>query len=158
MNGFAFPDEEDYGDVADNKDAKSSKYTESSAYVPTALTLDGVENKDIKEVEDPTKYNRGTDENAQTYMDRMNNDIGGHDLCYLRETNKAITGKIYYHLVDGDAEKSETFTIPSTGYAIRNRELVVYGYFLEGAQNVNLTLQYYVADWNVKEATNITFD
>ena len=158
VNGFAFPDEEDYKDVAANKDAKSSKYTTSSEYVSTALTLGSVENKDIKEVEDPTTYNRGTDENAQTYMDRMNTDLGGHDLCYLRETNKAITGKIYYHLVDGDAEKSETFTIPSTGYAIRNRELVVYGYFLEGAQNVNLTLQYYVADWNVKEATNITFD
>ena len=158
VNGFAFPDEEEYSAVAANKDAKSSKYTTSSEYVSTALTLGGVENKDIKEVEDPTTYNRGTDENAQTYMDRMNKDLGGHDLCYLRETNKAITGKIYYHLVDGDAEKSETFTIPSTGYAIRNRELVVYGYFLEGAKNVTLTLQYYVADWNVKEATNITFD
>ena len=158
VNGFAFPDEEEYSAVAANKDATSTKYTTSSEYVSTALTLGGVENKDIKEVEDPTTYDRGTNEDAQAYMDRMNKDLGGHDLCYLRETNKAITGKIYYHLVDGDAEKSETFTIPSTGYAIRNRELVVYGYFLEGAQNVNLTLQYYVADWNVKNATNITFD
>ena len=157
-NGFAFPDEEEYSAVADNKDATSSKYTKSSKYVSTALTLDGVENSGIKEVEDPTTYDRDTNEDAQTYMDRMNKELGGHDLCYLRETNKAITGKIYYHLVDGDAEKSEPFTIPSTGYAIRNRELVVYGYFLEGAQNVNLTLQYYVADWNVKNATNITFD
>ena len=158
VNGFAFPDEEDYKDVAANKDAKSSKYTTSSEYVSTALTLGSVENKDIKEVEDPTKYNRGTNEDAQTYMNRMNKDLGGHDLCYLRETNKAITGKIYYHLVDGDAEKSEPFTIPSTGYAIRNRELVVYGYFLEGAQNVNLNLKYYVADWINKNTTDITFN
>ena len=160
VNGFAFPDEEDYSAVATNRDATSSKYTNSSSsdYVQTALTLGGVATANIKEVEDPTTYDRGTNEDAQAYMDRMNKELGGHDLCYLRETNKAITGKIYYHLVDGDAEKSETFTIPSTGYAIRNRELVVYGYFLEGAQNVNLNLKYYVADWNVKEATNITFD
>ena len=158
VNGFAFPDEEEYKDVAANKDATSSKYTESSEYVPTVLTLGGVATANIKEVEDPTKYNRGTDENAQTYMDRMNKELGGHDLCYLRETNKAITGKIYYHLVDGDAEKSEPFTIPSTGYAIRNRELVVYGYFLEGAKNVTLSLKYYVADWINKNTTDITFN
>ena len=157
-NGFAFPDEEEYSAVADNKDATSSKYTKSSKYVSTALTLDGVENSGIKEVEDPTTYDRDTNEDAQTYMNRMNTYLGGHDLCYLRETNKPIKGKIYYQLANGSEEKSAEFTIPSSGNAIRNRELVVYGYFLEGAKNVTLTLQYYVADWNVKNATNITFD
>ena len=158
VNGFAFPDEEEYSAVAANKSATSSKYTTTSEYVSTVLSLGGVENSGIKEVEDPTKYNRGTNEDAQTYMDRMNNDIGGHDLCYLRETNKSIKGKIYYQLANGSEEKSAEFTIPSSGNAIRNRELVVYGYFLEGAKNVTLSLKYYVADWNNKNTTDITFN
>ncbi len=158
VNGFAFPDEEDYSKVTANKDATSSKYTETSQYVSTVLSLDGVENSDIKEVADPTTYVRGTDETAQTYMDRLNKDLynGGHDLCYLKETNKSITGKIYYQLYNGSTEKSAEFTIPSSGYAIRNRELVVYGYFLEGT--AELSLKYYVADWNIKTATDITFN
>ncbi len=156
VNGFAFPDEEDYSKVTANKDATSSKYTTSSEYVSTALTLDGVENSGIKEVADPTTYERGTGETAQTYMNRLNNDLGGHDLCYLKETNKSIKGKIYYQLYNGSTEKSAEFTIPSDGNAIRNRELVVYGYFLEGT--AELSLKYYVADWNIKTATDITFN
>ena len=147
VNGFAFPDEEEYSAVAANKSATSSKYTTTSEYVSTVLSLGGVENSGIKEVEDPTKYNRGTNEDAQTYMDRMNNDIGGHDLCYLRETNKSIKGKIYYQLANGSEEKSAEFTIPSSGNAIRNRELVVYGYFLEGG---SLCLDWQVLPWSVQ--------
>lgn len=147
VNGFAFPDEEEYSAVAANKDATSSKYTTSSEYVPTILTLDSVENSGIKEVGDPTKYNRDTNEDAQTYMDRMNKELGGHDLCYLRETNKAIKGKIYYELANGSEEKSAEFTIPSSGNAIRNRELVVYGYFLEGG---SLCLDWQVLPWSVE--------
>ncbi len=146
VNGFAFPDEEDYSNVTANKDATSSKYTETSQYVSTALTLGGVENSSIKEVADPTTYERSTDETAQTYMNRLNNDLGGHDLCYLKETNKSIKGKIYYQLYNGSTEKSAEFTIPSDGNAIRNRELVVYGYFLEGGGS--LFLDWQTLPWN----------
>ncbi len=145
VNGFAFPDEEEYNDVANNKNATSNKYTETSQYVNTVLTLDGVENSGIKEVEDPTSYDKKTDETAQTYMDRMNKDLGGHDLCYLRETNKTIKGKIYYELASGSDEKSAEFNIPSSGNAIRNRELVVYGYFPEGG---SLCLDSQVLPWS----------
>ncbi len=145
VNGFAFPDEEEYEDVAANKDAKSSKYTKSSEYVSTTLTLDGVENKNINEVTDPTTYNRDTDKDAQTYMDRMNKDLVSQDLCYLRETNKPIKGKIYYQLANGSEVKYAEFTIPSSGDAIRNRELVVYGYFLEGG---SLCLDWQVLPWS----------
>ncbi len=147
VNGFAFPDEEDYSAVTANKDATSSKYTTSSEYVSTALTLGGVETKDIKEVKDPTTYDRGANEDAQTYMNRMNTDLGGHDLCYLRETNKPIKGKIYYQLANGSEVKFAEFTIPSSGDAIRNRELVVYGYFLEGG---SLCLDWQVLPWSVE--------
>ena len=128
---YVFPDEEDYATAKTNKDATYKKY-ENPSYVPTLLTLDGVENTGIKEVEDPLTYKRGETETAQDYMDRMNKKIGGHNLSYLRETNKPITGKIYYLLADGSIEKSQGFTIPSSDKAIRNRELVVYGYFLQG--------------------------
>ncbi len=140
---YIFPDEEDYATADANKEATSGKYGTPS-YVTTRLTLDGVENTGIKEVEDPLTYKRGT-ETAQDYMDRMNSDIGGHNLSYLRETNKAITGKIYYQLSDGSVEKSQEFTIPSSGNAIRNRELVVYGYFLKGGA---LCLDWQVMPWN----------
>lgn len=141
---YVFPDEEDYATAKNNKDATYKKY-ENPDYVDTPLKLDGVENAGIREVEDPLTYRRGETERAQDYMDRMNTEIGGHDLSYLRETNKPITGKIYYQLAEGGIEKSQGFTIPSSGNAIRNRELVVYGYFLQGGV---LCLDWQVMPWN----------
>lgn len=141
---YVFPDEEDYATADANKAATSNKYGTPS-YVPTLLKLDGVENAQIKAVADPLAYKRGPGETAQTYMNRMNTDIGGHNLSYLRETNKPITGKIYYQLAEGGSVKSQGFTIPSSGNAIRNRELVVYGYFLQGGA---LCLDWQVIPWN----------
>ena len=141
---YVFPDEEPYASADANKAATSGKY-ETPTYVASTLKLDGVENAKIKPVPDPLTYKRGDSETAQAYMDRMNNEIGGHDLCYLRETNKPITGKIYYKLAEGDDERSQEFTIPSSGNAIRNRELVVYGYFLQGGA---LCLDWQVMPWN----------
>lgn len=141
---YVFPDEEDYATADANKAATSNKYGTPS-YVPTLLKLDGVENAQIKAVADPLTYQRGPGETAQTYMNRMNTDIGGHNLSYLRETNKPITGKIYYKLAEDGIEKSQEFTIPSSGNAIRNRELVVYGYFLQGGA---LCLDWQVMPWN----------
>lgn len=142
---YVFPDEEEYTKADANKSATSGKYG-TPDYVTTTLTLDGVENAKIKPVTDPLAYQRGPSETAQDYMNRMNNEIGGHDLCYLRETNKPITGKIYYKLAEDGSERSEKFTIPSEDKAIRNRELVVYGYFLQGGA---LCLDWQVMPWNV---------
>lgn len=142
---YVFPDEEDYATADANKAATSNKYGTPS-YVATPLKLDGVENAKIKAVTDPLAYKRDEKtETAQTYMDRMNKEIGGHNLSYLRETNKPITGKIYYQLADGGSVKHQGFTIPSSGNAIRNRELVVYGYFLQGGA---LCLDWQVIPWN----------
>lgn len=140
---YVFPDEEKYDEANANKSATRKKYG-TPTYVATPLKLDGVENTNIKAVTDPLAYKR-TSETAQAYMDRMNKEIGGHDLSYLRETNKPITGKIYYKLADGGFESSKEFTIPSSGNAIRNRELVVYGYFLQGGV---LCLDWQVMPWN----------
>lgn len=141
---YVFPDEEDYATADANKAATSNKYG-TPAYVASPLKLDGVENAGIKAVTDPLAYKRGPSEIAQTYMDRMNKEIGEHNLSYLRETNKPITGKIYYQLAEGGSVKSKGFTIPSSGNAIRNRELVVYGYFLQGGA---LCLDWQVMPWN----------
>lgn len=142
---YVFPDEEDYTKANANKAATSKKYG-TPTYVSTLLKLDGVENANIKAVADPLTYKRDEKtETAQTYMDRMNKEIGGHNLSYLRETNKPITGKIYYQLADGGSVKHQEFTIPSSGNAIRNRELVVYGYFLQGGA---LCLDWQVMPWN----------
>lgn len=139
---YVFPDEEDYTKADANRAATSNKYG-TPTYVDTKLTLDGVENAKIKAVADPETYKRGPSETAQAYMNRMK-EIGEHDLCYLRETNKPIKGTIYYQLAEGDFVRSKEFTIPSED-AIRNRELVVYGYFLQGGA---LCLDWQVIPWN----------
>lgn len=109
----------------------------------------------IKAVTEPKDYIRRPNEKAQAYMNRLRNeDIQEGCISYLRETNVAITGKIYFKSNAAVAERSVDFEIPD---AYRNHELVVYGYFSGEAFLNNLELQYYVADWNVKDATDITF-
>ena len=143
---YVFPDEEEYTKADANKAATSDKYGTPS-YVSTLLKLDGVENTGIKAVPDPLAYKRDEKtETAQAYMKRMNNDIGEHDLSSLRETNKPIKGRIYYQLAEDGSKKFREFTIPSSGNAIRNRELVVYGYFLQGGA---LCLDWQVMPWNM---------
>ena len=145
---YVFPDEAEYDENGYNQDVTSQKYNNAgTTYVPTTLNLTGVENKDIREVADPMKFIRKSNQTAQEYLDAFNKEgIITHDLCYLRETNKAIRGTIYYSLDGGATEKSETFHIPSDGHAIRNREMVVYGYFLNG-QMGKLTVTSSIQEW-----------
>lgn len=144
---YVFPDEATYNENGYNQDVTSQKYNSATTYVPTTLKLAGVENKDIMEVEDPKSFIKKSDQSAQEYLDAFKQaDIGSHDLCYLRETNKAIKGTIWYSLDGGATEKHETFNIPSEGNAIRNRELVVYGYFLNG-QMGKLTVTPTIQEW-----------
>ena len=144
---YVFPDEAIYNENGYNQDVTSQKYNSATTYVSDALKLAGVENKDIKEVDDPESFIKKSNQSAQAYLDAFKNaGISSHDLCYLRETNKAIRGTIYYSLDGGATEKSETFNIPSEGNAIRNRELVVYGYFLNG-QMGKLTVTPSIQEW-----------
>lgn len=145
---YVFPDEAIYNENGYNQDVTSQKYTSSgTAYVPTTLKLAGVETDNIKEVENPESFIKKSNQSAQQYLDAFKQaGIGSHDLCYLRETNKAIKGTIWYSLDGGATEKHETFNIPSEGNAIRNRELVVYGYFLNG-QMGKLTVTPSIQEW-----------
>lgn len=144
---YVFPDEATYKENGYNQDVTSQKYNSATTYVPTTLKLAGVENKDIREVDNPESFIKKSDQSAQEYLDAFKQaDIDSHDLCYLRETNKAIRGTIYYSLDGGATEKPKTFNIPSEGNAIRNRELVVYGYFLNG-QMGKLTVTPSIQEW-----------
>ena len=145
---YIFPDEAVYDEDVYNQDVTRKKYNNAgTTYVSTTLNLAGVENKDIREVADPMEFIKKSNQTAQEYLDAFDKEgIISHDLCYLRETNKAIQGTIYYSLDGGATEKSETFHIPSDGNAIRNRELVVYGYFLNG-QMGTLTVTPTIQEW-----------
>ena len=143
---YIFPDETEYKENDDNQVVTSNKYNvNSTGYVPTVLKLNGVETDNIKEVEDPEKFKKNETQTAQDYLDAFKKaGIASHNLCYLRETTKAIKGKIHYSL--GTEEKSVDFSIPTDGKAIRNRELVVYGYFLNG-QMGKLTVTPSIQEW-----------
>lgn len=143
---YVFPDEATYNENGYNQDVTSQKYNSATTYVSDTLKLAGVENTDIKEVDNPESFIK-KNQSAQEYLNALNKEgIKSHDLCYLRETNKAIQGTIYYSLDGGATEKHETFNIPSKGNAIRNRELVVYGYFLNG-QMGKLTVTPTIQEW-----------
>lgn len=142
---YIFPDEEKYDEANANKAATSNKYG-TPAYVPTALQLGSVENSGIKAVANPTAFIKKDSQTAQEYLNAFKDaGIASHHLCYLRETNKSIPVKISYQLADGSIEKTQEISIPSEGTAIRNRELVVYGYFLQGGA---LCLDWQVMPWN----------
>lgn len=145
---YVFPDEATYNENGYNQNVTSQKYDNAGTdYVSNALKLAGVENKDIKEVDNPESFIKKSNQSAQEYLDAFKQaGIGSHNLCYLRETNKAIRGSIYYSLDGGKTEKHETFNIPSEGNAIRNRELVVYGYFLNGQMD-KLTVTPSIQEW-----------
>lgn len=143
---YIFPDETEYKENDDNQVVTSNKYNvNSNGYVSTDLKLNGVETDNIKEVEDPESFIKKSNQTAQEYLDAFKKaGIASHNLCYLRETTKAIKGKIHYSL--GTEEKSVDFSIPTGGKAIRNRELVVYGYFLNG-QMGKLTVTPTIQEW-----------
>lgn len=143
---YIFPDETEYKENDDNQVVTSNKYNvNSNGYVSTVLKLKGVETDNIKEVEDPEKFKKNKTQTAQDYLDAFKTaGIASHNLCYLRETTKAIKGKIHYSL--GTEEKSVDFSIPTDGKAFRNRELVVYGYFLNGQMGM-LTVTPTIKEW-----------
>lgn len=143
---YIFPDETEYKENDDNQVVTSNKYNvNSNGYVSTVLKLNGVETDNIKEVEDPESFIKKSNQTAQEYLDAFKKaGIASHNLCYLRETTKAIKGKIHYSL--GTEEKSVDFSIPTDGKAIRNRELVVYGYFLNGQMGM-LTVTPTIKEW-----------
>lgn len=126
----------------------------SLTYLSQKMTFGSVATGNIKPVTDPTSYIRKPGQTADDYITKLREATTECHLSYLRETGEKLTGTIYFKLNKSGAEKQATFSISN---AYRNHEMVVYGYFL-GDKESTLTLKYYVADWNVKDATNITFN
>lgn len=125
----------------------------SLTYLNEKMTFDGVATGNIKPVADPTSYIRKS-QPAEEYIKKLREATTECHLSYLRETGEDLTGTIYFKLSKNGAEKHKTFSISN---AYRNHEMVVYGYFL-GDEESTLTLNYYVAGWDVKKDTNITFN
>ena len=148
-----FPEETT--DADKNTKGLRGSFTDLTYLNSQILKFGEIATSKIKAVTKPKDYIRSEKETAQAYMDRLRKeDIQEGCISYLRETDKTITGKIYFKSNAAVAERSVVFEIPE---AYRNHELVVYGYF-SGEAFLDLNLQYYVADWNVKDATNITFN
>lgn len=124
-------------------------------YLTKNLRFGAIATNKINPVADPKVYIRKDGEKAQKYMTRLSTGVKEGCRSYLRETDKTITGKIYFKSNASLAERSVEFKIPD---AYRNHELVVYGYFSGEAFLDNFKLQYYVANWNEKAATDITFN
>lgn len=142
-------------DADKNTNGLTGSFTGLSYLNRQILKFGEIATDKIYPVDDPKTYIRQPGEKAQDYMDRLSYLQEGCK-SYLRETDKTITGKIYFKsnaLLE--EARSVEFQIPD---AYRNHELVVYGYFSGEAFLDNLKLQYYVADWNVKDATDITFN
>lgn len=123
-------------------------------YLTKNLIFGGIATAKINPVDDPKAYIRKDGEKAQKYMTRLSTGVQEGCRSYLRETDKTITGKIHFKSNASLAERSVVFEIPE---AYRNHELVVYGYF-SGEALLDLNLEYYVANWNEKAATDITFN
>lgn len=123
-------------------------------YLTKNLIFGAIATDKINPVDDPKAYIQNNGEKAQDYMTRLSKDVQEGWRSYLRETDKSITGKIYFKSNASLAERSVEFKITD---AYRNHELVVYGYF-SGEAFLDLNLQYYVANWNEKAATNIEFN
>ncbi len=144
---LAFPAEEQYSaDMADRTTAAAlptdAKFDNAQLnYGATAAT-------DIKTLNDgvePNTYVKKADETAEAYMARLSTaGISGHYLTYIRETDKAVTGKIKYKLSANSSEQTADFTIAANDM-LRNREVVVYAYFSGGRLVVNPM----VLPWNV---------
>lgn len=123
-------------------------------YLSKNLIFGGITTDKINPVENPEAYKRNPGEKAQKYMDRLSKNVQEGCRSYLRETDKPITGKIYFKSNASLPDRWVEFQISD---AYRNHELVVYGYF-SGEALLDLNLQYYVANWNEKGATNIEFN
>jgi hypothetical protein len=114
--------------------------------VTQTMTLDAIDNAVIAEVSAPATLERNDSESGMDYIGRLT-DAGllSHDRVYLRETDKAISGIIYYKLDSDSRERSAAFSIPGdNSAATRNHELLVYAYFPEGG---SLRIKPVVMDW-----------
>lgn len=123
-----------------------------SSYDPSGIVLEAAE-LHLSAVTDPEWFVPGTDENLQDYVERLS--AGGLQDCglhYLHETDRALTGTIYYTTAaTGTAWQQSSFRLDAGRFA-RGREWIVYAYF----DKDRLLVHPVVADW--AEGGSFSFD
>ncbi len=82
-------------------------------------------------------------------------------MCYLRESDKQMGGKIYYKVgsadeVDNAEEKSAAFTMSEAGDFSRNHTWIVYGFFA-GKDNLRI-FSVTVREWNETEGAHEVYN
>lgn len=120
----------------------------------------GIGTKNIKSVDDPLKYQRkvGTDfKSAVEYIDALKDaGISEYNRTYLRESDRALTGTIYYKFSGTDTERSVDFELDEP--LLRNREYVIYTAVLNGYLLVQPVLLYQVVPWEGDIVHDIEFN
>ena len=99
---------------------------------------------DLHYTDDPAQYAPGATENAQDWLDRLDNaGFAQCGLVYLKETDRALSGTIYYTMqATGSEVRSARFSLDAGGF-VRNHDWIVYAFF----DKDRLFVRPLVADW-----------
>lgn len=96
------------------------------------------------------------DQTAQQYEDRIDDGVDANILkqsgpFYLHESDRQLTGKIYY-TVDGGDPQSASFSMAAAGDFGRNHTWIVYGFFNDG--DLLEVIAVYLKDWEENTSAN----
>lgn len=117
------------------------RFKVGSAYEPEKPLIQTVDGETIKPCDDPSTYAYVSGD-GQEYENTINAAVTGNKVSdlgrfYLRESDKKLTGTIYYTV--GGEEKTATFSMKTEGDFSRNHTWIVYAYFMNGnLLNVNV--------------------
>ena len=135
----------------------ANKYKIGNEYVPRTLTFPGLPSKDdIVGNTNPSSYVfDSSNEKPQEYQARIyealaNNTLTGYAPCYLRESDKALTGKINYTL-GTLAPKTLDFSMSTGEKFTRNSSWVLYFYI----NNNSLSLSVAYSPWTPVDSYTI---
>ncbi len=135
----------------------ANKYKIGNEYVPRTLTFPGLPSKDdIVGNTNPSSYVFDSlNETPQEYQARIyealvNNTLTGYAPCYLRESDKALTGKINYTL-GTFAPKTLDFSMNPNEKFTRNSSWVLYFYI----NNNSLSLSVAYLPWTPVDSYTI---
>lgn len=106
----------------------------------------------------PSEYDKQEGETAQEYVNRLQTaGFTERYLTYLLETDRALTGEIYYKFEDDDIQRSVPFAF-NAGELTRNHDCIIYCYFQDGRIEVTTTLLYQVVPWESTDDFDIEFN
>lgn len=135
----------------------ANKYKIGSEYVPRALTLPDLPTKnDIVGNTNPSSYAFDSlTQTAREYQDKIfealvNGTLTGYAPVYLRESNKALTGKIKYTLGNSTV-KELPFSMSTNDRFTRNSSWVLYFYI----NNNSLSLSVASSPWTTVDSYTI---